>query len=137
MLLETIFDDLYDIGRSIDKVFSGYSPRRFGTYKWPETNVYENHDDYIVVSKLPGVDKKDVNITLKDNALKISGERKKDKLEKSNLYIDERFSGTFERNFMLGEKVDADKISAEMKNGILIVKLPKSPETKPKSINIK
>jgi len=137
MLLDTIFDDLYDIGRSIDKVFSGYTPRRFGTYKWPETNVYENHDDYIIVSKLPCVDKKDISITLKDNALKISGERKKDKPEKANLYIDERFSGKFERNFMLGEKIDADKIDAQMKNGILIVRLPKSPEAKPKNIAIK
>jgi len=136
MLLETIFDDLYDMGRSIDRIITGYAPRKFGTYKWPETNIYENHDDFIVVAKLPGVAKNDVNITLKDNALTISGERKKEKPENANVYVDERFSGKFERNFLLNEKIDADKINAEMKNGILIIKLPKSPESKPKSISI-
>jgi len=136
-MLDTIFTDLYDLGKSIDKIFTGYSPRIFGTYKWPETNIYENQDDYIVVAKLPGIDKKDVNITLKDNSLKISGERKKEIPEKANAYIDERFFGKFERNFLLNEKIDADKINAEMKNGILIVRLPKSPESKPKNIVIK
>jgi len=100
-------------------------------------NVYENHDDYIVVARTPGIDKNDVNITIKDNSLKITGERKKDTLENANNYLDERFSGKFERSFLLNEKIDADKIDAEMKNGLLIIKLPKSPESKPRNITIK
>jgi len=137
MLLDTIFNDLYDLSRNIDRVFVDYSPGRVRPYKWPEVNVYENHDDYIVVAKLPGIDKNEVTINLKDNALKISGERKKEKFDKANIYLDERFSGQFERSFLLNEKIDADKIDAEMKNGLLIIKLPKSPESKPKNITIK
>jgi len=137
MLVETIFDDLYDLSRSIDRMFGAYSPRRFRTYKWPNANIYENHDDYIVVAKIPGVDKNDVNITVKDNSLKITGERKKDKHENANVYLDEINSGKFERSFLLNEKIAADKIDAEMKNGLLIIKLPKTPETKPRNITIK
>jgi len=137
MLLDTIFNDLYDLSRSIDRVFVNYSPGKYRAYKWPEVNIYENHDDYIVVARLPGIDKNDVNINLKDNALKISGERKKEKLDNSNIYLDERYSGKFERSFLLHEKIDAEKIDAEMKNGLLIIKLPKSPEAKPRNITIK
>jgi len=137
MLLDTIFNDLYDLSRNIDRVFVNYSPAKKWAHKWPEVNVYENHDDYIVVARTPGIDKNDVNITIKDNSLKITGERKKVTLENANNYLDERFSGKFERSFLLNEKIDAEKIDAEMKNGLLIIKLPKSPESKPRNITIK
>ena len=136
MVLETIFDDLYDLSRSIDRMFGTYQPKKFRTVRWPETNIYENHDDYIVVSKLPGVEKGNINISFKDNALKISGEKTASEKDSKDLYINERFTGKFERNFLINEKVDADKISAEMNNGLLIIKLPKAPETKPKNISI-
>lgn len=134
-MLTTFLDDLYDLNRDINRIFDTYPAR--GYYRWPEINIYNNNDEYIVVAKTPGLKKEDVSITLKDNALKITGERKKEEKGKSNIHLEERYTGKFERSFMLNEKVDAEKVDAEMKNGLLIVKLPKSPETKAKAITIK
>ncbi len=134
-MLNTILDDLFDINRTITRLFDASPAYRYSY--WPEVNIYNNNDEYVVVAKLPGVKKEDVSITLKDNSLKISGEKKDDKKEKENGYLNERYSGKFERNFLLNEKVDSNKIDAEMKNGLLMIKLPKSPEVKPKSITIK
>jgi HSP20 family protein len=111
--------------------------RRVSANKWPHANIYENHDDYVIVAKVPGVEKNDISVAIKDNSLKISGERKKENHENATNYFDERFSGKFERSFLLNEKIDADKIDAEMKNGLLMIKLPKSPEVKAKNITIK
>jgi len=134
-MLDTIFEDLYRINKSIDRMFDSRPSYRY--YKWPQVNIYENHDDYVAVVKLPGIAKEDVSITLKENSLKIIGERKKENEEGINYYLDERYSGKFERNFILNEKIDSEKAEAEFKNGLLMIKLPKSPETKPKTISIK
>jgi HSP20 family protein len=132
-MLDTIFNDLYDLGKSINKIFEVNPVYRYA--KWPETNVYANNEEYVVALKIPGVEKKDISLTIKDNSLKINGERKKENNE--NYHLNERYSGKFERNILLDEKVMSDKIEAQLKNGLLIVKLPKSPEVKPKTINIK
>lgn len=134
-MLNTILDDLFDINRTINRLFDSTPAYRYSY--WPEVNIYNNNDEYVVVAKLPGVKKEDVSITLKDNSLKISGEKKEDKKEKENCYLNERYTGKFERNFLLNEKVDSNKIDAEMKNGLLMIKMPKSPEVKSKSITIK
>ena len=134
-MLSTILDDLYDLNRNINRIFD--TTPTYKHYYWPEVNIYNNNDEFVVVAKLPGVKKEDVSIILKDNSLKISGEKKKEEKEDANSYFDERYTGKFERSFLLNEKVDNNKIEAEMKNGLLIIKLAKSPETKPKSITIK
>jgi HSP20 family protein len=134
-MLATIFDDLYNLQSELDDIlFSDYRVRRS---RFPRVNIYENDDEYVVSAELPGVEKNDVSITLKDNSLKISGEIKRENNDKKNAHLEERHTGKFERNFILNERVDAEKINAELKNGILLVKIPKSAETKPVSINIK
>jgi len=133
-MLETIFDDFYRLNREFEKLFGYRHPRR---EHWPLTNIYENQNEYMIVSKLPGVKKENLSITFKDNAIKISGKREGEKNDKISYHLKERREGEFERNFLLQEKVDGDKIEAELKNGILLIKIPKSPETKPKTIAIK
>jgi len=134
-MLNAILDDLFDVNRTITRLFDSTPAYRYSY--WPAVNIYNNNDEYVVVAKLPGVKKEDVSVILKDNSLKISGEKKEDKKDKENCYFNERYSGKFERNFLLNEKIDSNKIDAEMKNGLLMIKLPKSPEIKPKSITIK
>lgn len=134
-MLSTILDDLYDLNRNISRIFDSTPSYKY--YYWPEVNIYGNANEFIVVAKIPGVKKEDVSIILKDNSLKISGEKKKEEKENSSSYLDERYTGKFERSFLLNEKVDSNKIEAEIKNGLLMIKLPKSPEAKPKSIAIK
>lgn len=133
-MLETIFDDFYKLEREFNRIFGHRHTRK--NY-WPETNIYENQNEYMIVSKLPGVKKENVNVAFKDNVIKISGKREAEKGEKISYHLKERKEGEFERNFLLQEKVEADKIEAELKNGILLIKVPKSPETKPKTITIK
>ncbi len=134
-MYKTIFDDLFELNREMNQVFSraGMGGRK----NWPETNTYESNDEYILVSKVPGMVKDDIEITVKDNSLTVKGKRNKETPENSKLHMDERFSGNFERNFLVNEKIDIDNIKAEASNGLLIIRLPKSPEMKPKKIKIK
>jgi len=134
-MYKTIFDELFDVSRQMNRIFNdaGWSERR----RWPETNIYENADEYILVAKVPGMENKDLDLTLKDNTLTLTGERKKDTAKLGNLHMEERFSGKFERHFMLNEPVDSSKIAAETSNGLLVVKMPKSAESKARKISIK
>jgi len=133
-MIRTIFDELLDLNNEMNRIFKNYN---YSGENWAGSNVYENKDDYVIVSKLPVVAKDDINLSIKDNTLKIAGERKKDQDDKANLLLNERYNGKFERNFILNEKVDMNSINAEMKNGLLMIKLPKSPESKSKKIEIK
>jgi len=134
-MYRTVFDELFKLNEEMGRVFNtvGYA----GVKRWPETNVYENKDEYILISKVPGMKKDEIHLSIKDNSLTIRGERKKASNEKARVHLDERFSGKFERNFLLNEKIDIDGIKAETANGLLMIKLPKSPESKPKRIEIK
>jgi len=130
----SIFNDLYRLNREMNRVLSGGRTRN--DY-WPEVNVYANENEYMVAARIPGIEKDNLSISLKDNSLKLTGERKYEENAGVNYHLRERKTGKFERNFLLDEKVDADKITAEVKNGILLIKVPKSPETKPVKIEIK
>lgn len=134
-MLATIFDELYRLQDELDDfLFSDYKVRKA---RFPRVNLYENEEEYVASVEIPGADKNDIKITIKDNSLKINGEIKRTEREKMNAHLQERFYGKFEKNIMLQEKVDADKIDAEYKNGILLIKMPKSPEAKPVLIDIK
>jgi len=130
----SIFNDLYRLNREMNRVLNtGTANYNY----WPEVNIYSNENEYMAVAKAPGFDKDDISLSLKDNSLRITGERKAEIIEEANYHLKERKAGKFERNFLLDEKVDAGKITAEIKNGILLVKIPKSPESKPVKIEIK
>jgi HSP20 family protein len=106
----------------------------------PAVNTRENDKSYVVELDLPGVKKDDIEITVEDNILTISGERKfKNESKDNDYYKTESVYGTFSRSFTLPEKVDSENISAEMTNGVLEVVIPKLPEeaNKPKKIEIK
>jgi len=131
-MFNTIFNDLYNFNRALNRAFD---QREEYSY-YPEMNTYENNDEYIIAVKTPGIKKEDISISFKDNVLKISGEKKEYKKEKESIHLKERFNGKFERSISMPEKVEVEKAGAEFKNGLLIVKLPKSEETKPVEINI-
>ncbi|NQV37504.1 MAG: Hsp20/alpha crystallin family protein [Candidatus Marinimicrobia bacterium] len=104
----------------------------------PNVDIQETNDEYIVTADLPGLKKKDINISLKENTLSISGERNvESKDEKKNHYRMERGFGQFNRSFRLPDEILEDKISANFKDGVLTVEIPKAEEVKPKEIEIK
>ena len=104
----------------------------------PSVDISEDDNKYSVSADLPGVDKKNVHINVKENVLTVTGERTvENSADSANYHRRERLSGTFKRCFRLPELVIEDKISAKFKNGILIIDLPKAEIAKPKEIEIK
>ena len=104
----------------------------------PAIDVVEEKDRYIIKAELPGLSRDDVNVTLENNYLTIRGEKKHETEEKSaNYYHKERAYGSFSRTIELPTTVDAQKINAHFKDGVLQVTLPKSEAAKPKQIEVK
>ncbi len=104
----------------------------------PLVDITEDEKEYLIKAELPEVKKEDVKLTIQDNVLSISGERKYEKEEKGKKYHRvERAYGSFMRSFTLPEDADGSKVSAEYKDGVLKVHLPKSEKAKPKAIEVK
>lgn len=104
----------------------------------PLVDVIEDENEYLVKAELPEVKKEDVKIAVQDDVLTMSGERSQEKEEKGKKFHRiERAYGSFSRSFTLPEDADASKITADFKNGVLTVHLPKSERAKPKSVEVK
>lgn len=104
----------------------------------PLVDVIDKKDNILVKAELPGVDKKDVKISLSENTLTIRGERKEEKeTKKEDYYCCERAFGSYSRTIALPVEIDKSKAKASYKNGILEIILPKIEEVKPKEIEIK
>ena len=110
------------------QLFTGWSPA---------LDLYESGDDVVAVVELPGMRKEDIDISLHDGTLTISGERKRESSSNSDeAERTERYIGTFRRTIALPTRVDANKVSATYRDGILTVTLPKAEEVKPKQIQV-
>ena len=104
----------------------------------PSVDVSETKNDLVVKAELPGMDPKDIDISLSDGLLTIRGEKKQEKEEKEeNYHFIERSYGSFTRSVQLPREVKRENISASYKNGILKVVLPKSEEAKTKEVKIR
>ncbi len=127
-----------NIDRWFDDMFSG-RPMVESEMGWvPRADVHENDNAFVVQLDLPGVEKDNVKVKFEDNTLVVSGERKyESNTDEKNFHRVERIYGTFTRSIAVPKDVDADKISANFKNGVLEITLPKAEEVKPKEIEIK
>jgi HSP20 family protein len=104
----------------------------------PAFDVYEDKDNFYVRAELPGMRKEDIDLSMHNGSLSISGERKSDdKLMEAEVYRAERFFGRFQRTITLPTQVAVEKIKAQYKDGVLSVTLPKAEEAKPKHIDVK
>ena len=103
----------------------------------PRVDVVESDHEFTVHAELPGLNKDDIKVTLEDNVLTIEGERKhEDEQKDKQFFRRERSHGKFKRAFKLGTEVQAEKIAANYKDGILILTLPKSEAAKPRQIEV-
>jgi HSP20 family protein len=103
----------------------------------PAVDIRETADAIVVNAELPGIDKKDVKVDVKDGVLTISGERKYEKdVKEENVHRIERSYGSFSRSFSLPSHVDVNKVEAKLDNGVLEVRLPKTETARPKSISV-
>ncbi|KAF0247069.1 MAG: HSP20 family [Planctomycetota bacterium] len=104
----------------------------------PTTDVTETNEEYLIKAELPEVKREDVKISIEEGVLTFQGERKQEKEEKGKKFHRiERSYGSFLRSFTLPTEVDASKIRAEFKDGLLNLHLPKSEKAKTKVIDVK
>jgi len=125
--------------RFFREVFSPVSGEgEVSTRTWaPPVDIYENGDSVVLKAELPGINPDDVEIRVEDNTLYLKGERKFEKdVKEQNYHRVERSYGTFTRSFSLPNSVDADKVVANYKDGVLTLTMPKKEEAKPKTIKI-
>ena len=125
--------------RFLREAFSpAYGAGEASTRTWaPPVDIYENGDNLVLKAELPGVNPDDVEIRVEENTLYLKGERKFEKEVKEQSYHRvERTYGTFTRTFSLPNSIDADKVTAAYKDGILTLTMPKREEAKPKTIKI-
>ena len=125
-------DDLF--GRFFGN--SGLTAPDRGTY-WPPMEVAEGKDSITVKAELPGMQSDDINISVQGNTLSITGEKKEEAEEqREGYYRSERRFGSFRRDMVLPGDVDADKVAAAYKDGVLTVTLPKSEQAKAKTVKV-
>lgn len=104
----------------------------------PAVDVRETEDGYLMEAELPGLTEKDIELKVEENILTLSSRKEEDRQDEKNGYlIRERCRSEFARTFVLPKDVDRENIKAEFKNGLLNVSIPKSPEAKPRRIDVK
>jgi len=119
------FDGPFDYGSGL--IFNTNSPR---------TNLYENGDNFEIRTEVPGIQKDDLSVRIQGNYLEISGSRTSEAPDGYKVHRAERGTNTFSRSFTLPDDVDAEKVEAKLKDGILSLTLPKSEAARPKQITI-
>ena len=131
-LVAPTFDDL------MDRFFWGYPMERATDIAWtPRTDIMESDKEVTIDVELPGMKKEDIKVEVKNGMLSITGERKQEnKYESAESTRTERYYGKFERAFSLPETIDDGKISAEYKDGILTLKMPKTEKALPKEVQV-
>jgi len=138
------FRDLSAIQERMNRIFEDALARSRGreeglrTGMWtPAVDIYENNDSVVVKAELPGVERDQISVEVKDGILTLRGERKFEKEVKEESYHRiERSYGNFQRSFSLPVSVEPDKVTARFKDGVLEVILPKKEQARPKQIQV-
>jgi len=129
--------------RTFDDVFSDLlqTPKADAqrARRWsPRVDVTENPEAYVIKAEVPGLDPADIELTLKENALILKGEKKSEEArEGESWHVVERSYGGFERVFRFPERVDAEGVSAKAEHGLLTIEVKKAPESQPRKIEVK
>ena len=131
--------DLWRAAREFDSLFTDPWRSENGKHSSfaPAVDVTEEEERFVLSADLPGIDEKDVEVTVHEGVLVLSGKREQsaEKQAEGGHYRERRY-GSFCRQFRLGSKVDAEKIEASYKNGVLTVSIPKKEEPKPRQIPV-
>jgi HSP20 family protein len=134
------FRELARVQEEMNRAFGDERLFRAGeSVGWtPACDIYEDGEEIVVRAELAGVEPKDVDIRYENGVLTLKGQRKLEMEEsRENYHRVELSYGTFTRGFSLPASIDAEKIRAESKHGVLVIHMPKKSEAKPKSIQVK
>jgi|SRR5271157_2073411 HSP20 family protein len=131
--LSNLLDDFLGNG-----IFNAWD-RDISLVNYPRVDIVEEKDTYKITADMPGLDKKDISVEVKNGVLAISGEKKEEKTERdrNRYYHFERRFGSFRREFALPDHVDPDHVEAKYANGVLELTLRKTEAAKPKAIEVK
>lgn len=136
--------DLENMSDRINRLLAGPSwpdsgkDESMALVEWvPVVDVTETDEEFQISADLPGVEKKDVKLSVENGVLLISGRREQEEEKGKRHHKIERAYGSFARSFTMPDVVDEQKVTAEFKNGVLTVRLPKSEKARPKSIEVR
>jgi HSP20 family protein len=137
---------MWSLQREVDRLFDEFA-RGFGTLAvpgngslMPSMDISETDKEYVITAELPGLERKDVEVSLEENVLTIRGEKKTESTpddKNKNVHVSERSYGVFYRALELPGNVDPASVQATMSKGVLKITIPKPPESEPKKIEVK
>jgi HSP20 family protein len=138
MLLSDAFESLFNLQKALDSYRASNwlesGPSSGGTY--PPLNVFRKGDDFIVIAELPGLQKSDIELQVKGNTIRLAGARSVTYPDKVGVHRRERLAGRFDRAINVPVQIDADRVKAEYRDGILALHLPRAEADKPRSIKL-
>ena len=131
--------DINNMQRELEKMFSNDYFRRStcGKGGYPAFNLFEKNDELVLKAEIPGLEKRDLKVTLENDVINIQGEMKPEERPKVRYHRRERANGTFNRSFNLPYHIKSEPVDAEFSNGVLTVTLEKHESAKSKTITIK
>jgi HSP20 family protein len=141
--LDRMFGTMDLIQERLDRLFNessssyGYSPLWAVSDTFPKTNLYDKGEFFEILAEIPGFSKDDLNIKIQGNYLEMRGDGKDDTPDGYSTHRTERGVTNFSRSFTLPADVDANRVEAALKNGIMTLRLPKTEAARPKQIEIK
>lgn len=143
--LDRTFTVMDELRRRMDRVFDeyggyarpGFEEETRASAAWPKLNLFDTGAALVVTAEVPGLSEKDVQLTINQEVVTVSGERKPDAPAGYSVHRQERAALQFSRSFTLPTKIDAEKSTATMKNGVLTITMAKAPEAQPKQIAVR
>lgn len=132
------FQALLALQRALDTTRQSdwFGTETTSTGGFPLINIFRQNDDYVMVAELPGVDKNDLDIQVKNRQVRISGKKSIAYDEKQSVHRRERVSGQFDRTIQIPAQIDADNVKAEYRDGVLALHLPRAESDKPRSVPV-
>ena len=139
MTFDNPFEALFAIQRALDsrRASDWMGSSMTGVGSFPPINIFQRGDDFVAVVELPGVDKKYLEIEAKENTIRISGRKNIKYDEDASVHRRERIWGGFDRTIQVPIQIDPDAVTAEFKDGMLALFIPRAESDKPRTIKIK
>lgn len=137
--LGSALDPLVDLQRALDSLSGAdwFGTSTISRRAYPPVNIFQEGEDYVVVTEIPGVHKDDLDISIKRNQLRISGHKNLIYGDNVSIHRQERSRGAFDRTIDLRVEIDPDKAKAQYRDGVLAIHLPRADADKPRSVQIK
>jgi HSP20 family protein len=138
MLLANPFEALHDFQQALESYYDSdwLAATPSGSGPFPPINVFRKGEDFVIIAEVPGVKKFDIRVQVKDSTIRISGNKTVDYAENAGVHRRERLSGKFDRVVSIPVQIDADRMQAECRDGILALLVPRAERDKPKVIKV-